>query len=217
MIYEGPSTCMASRTEHFWVWALGPKPEASPRVACFTGTPKCNPPAFVCILSSCYGGGVPYSHGGHTRYRMAAVPMLLDDFLSKNWRTACILDHSLNGVTVTSLTLVSCPFITEWWTCRPVFVTTGLLRGSRSPLLFRSGTRPVPCVCAKLVVPCRRLPCFPVVIHLHREDVDSRTPSPLLPWITSGRIAITRYGLVDRRPALRTLSSPARIRLHPYT
>ena len=50
---------------------------------------------------------------------MTMTPVLLDTFGSQDRRT-CTLDP-LNRVIITPLTLVSCPFITERWTCWPVF------------------------------------------------------------------------------------------------
>jgi hypothetical protein len=45
---------------------------------------------------------VPYSYGRRTRYRMTMIPILMDAFTSQDWRIECILELSLNGVTITS-------------------------------------------------------------------------------------------------------------------
>lgn len=56
-------------------------------------------PAFCCCTK---GGGLPYLHGGRTRYRTLTIPALLDAFASQGWWTKCMLDLSLNGVVITS-------------------------------------------------------------------------------------------------------------------
>jgi len=128
------------------------------------------------------GGGPHYSHGRRTRYRMATIPVLLDAFASQDWRTKCMLDLSLNGVITASFDPRFLPVhYKNGGRVGPFPLLAGLLRGHRSPLLFRSGPRPVPCVCAKLVIPCHRLPWFPVVIRLHREDVDLCTSCLFFP------------------------------------
>ena len=51
MICKDLSICVASRTKRFWVWALGPKPEAFPRAACFTGHSQVQHPG-ICLHSA---------------------------------------------------------------------------------------------------------------------------------------------------------------------
>jgi len=104
---------------------------------------------------------------------MTMTPVLLDTFASQDRRTKCTLDLSLNGVTITSIDPhFPARSSQNGGRVGPFSHTVGLLRGRRSPPLFRSGTRPVPCVRAKLVIPYYWPPCFPVVIHPHREDMD---------------------------------------------
>ena len=99
-----------------------------------------------------------------------------DAFASKDWRTKCMVDHSLNGVIITSLTLISCPFITERRTCRPVSVVHWAASRTSIATAVSDGSRLVPRVSARLVILCHRQPWFPVVIQPHREDVDLYTP-----------------------------------------
>ena len=218
MICEDLSICMASRTERFRVWALKPQTGSISSSRLFHGPLLSATPRHLSVFCRCAKGGCsPCSHGGHTRYRMMTTLGHLDTFASQDRRTKCMLDLSLNGVTITLFDpRFPARSSQNGGRVGPFPHTVGLLRGCRSPLLFRSGTRPVPCACAKLVIPFLWSSCSPVVIHPHCEDADLHTPLSLPPRSLPAVSSSPDLARLTEDP-LSARSSPARTRSHPDT
>jgi len=76
MVCEDLSISVASRTEHFWVWALGPQTGSISSGRLFHGPLSNATPRHLSAFCRCAKGGrLPCSHGGHTRYWMTAAPV----------------------------------------------------------------------------------------------------------------------------------------------
>lgn len=125
-----------------------------------------------------------------------------------------MLDISLNGAITASLTLISCPLITERRTCWPVSFAHWAASGAPIAAVVSEWTTSCTLCLRQTGDPMSLTTLVPCCHSPTPRRCGSVHTSSLLPWITSGRIVITRSSSVDRRPILRTLSSPTRTYLH---